>query len=201
MVWIDEGVRSCAEDEVTAEIAHCSKMDKVCEVYARALYICLGGEAMDRAGDYDEQILALMRIFEQSGLQNLSPSVSISRDDLREIKEALYAAQWHAVMRVWMDCMISAGRFTYIYGALKKCRGLIKCGREILCVESAQELTEQEKRAFEGFGRKVLGEYAYAKHVCVPGLFAGVRLRKGWKAIDLSLRAHMMQAKEGLNRC
>ena len=177
-------------------------LDKVHETYGRVLAFCFNQDGSSTREEFFAQVKELCAFVEACGFHEMSAVVRVSTEDLMHIKQRiLEVCTLSEVTKVWLNVILNSGRLRHLLGALLVCRGMIMRGREVLCVESAHALSADEKKKLELFGKKKLGEHAGVTHVTNPDLLAGVRLRKGWREVDLSLQSHIIQTKEDLYRC
>lgn len=176
-------------------------LDAVHEVYGRALALCLQQDASCDQKSLLPQIERLRQAIRTCGFDDIPSAVHVSAEDVAAVKTCIFSFDWPQVIKIWLSVILDAGRIRHILGAVLVCRRIVMRGRETLYVESAHALSPQEKEQLEIFGKKRLGECAGVAHTINPELLAGVRLRKGWQEVDLSLQSNIIQIKEDLYRC
>ena len=116
----------------------------------------------------------------------------------QDIKKYFLASySWSSTLSAWIRVVCASGRLTYIPGALFVCRTMAMQGHEGMKIESAHEITDDEKKVLADFGVARLGQSADIEYVVNPNLLAGARLRKGGKEVDMSLRSLITGAREG----
>ena len=181
---------------------NCIMLDKVHEVYGQALAFCFSQNNPCDREEFLQQIDFLRSLAKECGFSDLPDMVHMGEEDISAVKKHVCKAfAWSGVMHVWLEVICDAGRVRHIEGAALVCRRIIMRGYETLYVESAHKLSVREKKQLEVFGKEKLGEHAGVAYTIKPDLLAGVRLRKGWREVDLSLQSHIVQLKEDLYRC
>ena len=170
-----------------------SRCPKVYEVYGRVLCLCL----KEQKPDYDsvlKQMRALCDVLEPLDTVDVtSVEKVVSLGDARSIIKMVLA---DATLLAWCEVMLSAGRLSYIRGALLVCERHLLRGKESLVIESAHPLDKDAEQCLLTFAEAKLGKHRGVQFSVNPEFLAGVRLRKGWQEVDLSLWSCVSRARD-----